>query len=309
MFCGGIGVWLYDDALGLRVAHAPRLSPPPSKCTQNSPLVADEALCSAVTSSVAVREAGLSQFDRRVLCAALEDLRASCARPGQGGCTYHDLRNAVARHTTRGCSISSVAREATTVLVVTAAPHADIVAELGGASGWRRAAAGNASLEWRWAEPSESFCAATKGGALGHTVFVMRATMPAGAANASFALGVPLARIAAVVARCSGHGFGSNATLRVVASFRANPSLAPTTATYDIFTSGNAVTELKELPGARVAQFKFASALLVPRSEVVAFSSTGRSDVEATAGGHAAVRDTLLLQSTEPGLYEVSVAL
>ena len=310
MFCGGVGVWLYDDALGLRVAHAPRLAPPSSDCMRDLPVVIDEASCAAAVSSIAVREAGLSTFDHRVLCAALEDARTTCAQPGRrGGCTYNDLRAAITRRTMRGCSRDAATRVSTTVFVVTAAPHADIVAELGGASGWRRAAAGNASLEWRWAEPSQAFCTATKTSKpVRHDVFVMRSAMPAGATDNSFALGVPLSRIAAVAASCT--GLASTAVLHVTATFLAASSVAPVAVTYDIITRGVNITGLKEvtLSGSQPSSgsvFKFSSANLVSRSAVTAFASTGLLDT----GAPQANLDTLLLQSTLPGFYEVTVAL
>ena len=306
MFCGGMGVWLYDDMLGLRVANVPSLAPPPTYCPSIAHV--DEARCNATLSAASfVREAGLSHHDRLWLCAVLDGARATCALPsGKRGCSFAELR-AVAEEYTAGCG-PVLRRPSTLTRVVTAAPHADIVAQLGGASGWR-STPGRAALEWTWTSPQS--CAQSPTAT--QEVLVMHATMPAGAAHTVFGVGVPLTHVAAAVVACN--NTGTAWSVHVTASFRAHPTHNPQTSEYSVGVFGGkmpAYTLLRVSHGNEVdGHSPFTSANLVSRADVDMFASTGFFDSLSAdnMGPDFSNKSILLLQSVIPGLYDIRVEL
>lgn len=306
MFAGGIGAWLYDDALGLRVSHVPRL---PQPLGAFAPAV--DARCTSSTSSIALHEVGLSKYDHGALCAALDVARATCARHGATGfCSYADVRSIILRQAAAAQFKPSNKRTSRLDLVVVAAPDADIVATLGSARGWRKVAAGIARLEWQWnAAPSGDMCSGDDQSPL--RVLSMNASMPPGAAQHIFAVGVPLSRAALAASLCA----PAKGALRVVASFSSLPSTPPFVLSYSVVLRDSLVagfTTVKPLDGRQEPPLW--EARLVSHDSIHEIASWPLERVETDVYSSTPYSldrdsDTLLLKVSQPGLFEISVEL
>lgn len=141
MFTGGIGVWLYDDALGLQVRHHVEALGS-----------AHDADCVAAL-NVDVRSAlGFGPAETAVLCRVLHSSAVLQQKRGGGKLVLHEL-HAMAVHHAAELGVTAAlygAQPAVMVARVSAAPSAAVVRTLGQASGWRHLPAGAVTLDWTW---------------------------------------------------------------------------------------------------------------------------------------------------------------
>jgi hypothetical protein len=149
MLTGGIGAWLYAEALGLRFAH--KLVKGEAAGTGGTAAAAAEEEAALVARLVASplgadpRVAfGLSA---RTTHAVLDVVEAALA--GEGGWTLGRFRHALASATIGGDDAAPALVPTLTVM-----PLAPIVRELGAASGWHLTPYGRTTVSWAWRAPA-----------------------------------------------------------------------------------------------------------------------------------------------------------
>jgi hypothetical protein len=298
MFCGGIGTWLYEDALGLRVAHVPRPAPPSAgaACASMPPLTND---CMKALASTPVQQAGLSARDQRVFCGVLSDARSTCAASGRG-CSYAVLRSAIDRRMSSSAtecdSVSTSAVPKQTLLtIVSAAPHADIVAGLRAASGWRRVGSGIARVEWEWLPPPSAEVCQNFADATVVDLLSLNATLPSGAgADSMLIIGVPLAHAAQLASSCRA------ATLQVRVSRDGGAA-----ATFRVAVGDGGVPSLVSVPSSEEAPWLRSSPPALVSPAGVAAAAAGGEAASVSAAEDA--RSVLLLPASLAGRYAVFV--
>jgi hypothetical protein len=178
MFTSGIGVWLYESALGLRFGHV--LAPPMADEPEDVRREADDALWrSSLAFDPRVR-AGLTSEETIALCAVAAKAALRGASTG-----LEELRAELAL-----AGIPAQRAEPRSMRpVLTAAPDAAVMRAGGSASGWIKVPQGHAEASWAWV-PAPAHASSLQ----------LRATVPPGVSGR---LALPLALARQVLAEAT----------------------------------------------------------------------------------------------------------
>lgn len=158
MFTGGIGVWLYDSALGLRFRHLVMASQT-SSSNDNKKAHVTETLLS---------NQSFLGFDPRVTCGLTDDetlVAMSISKEILSGDVKFSLESILSRVKALGV-LNSPSSQVSMIPVFSAIPDAAIVKALYSASGFRDAPQGRCTLDWQLSDD--------------HSSFKLKATVPSG---------------------------------------------------------------------------------------------------------------------------------
>ena len=144
MFAGGIGVWLYESALGLRFAYG--VEPVDEPADSAAAAAASAALAASGLGADPRLRAGLTHAQAAAAAAAAAEMRG-VVPPATG--RLPALRARLAELGVRRTARLAPPR-APLAAIFTAAPNGDLVRALGEAAGWHDTPQGRCELAWAW---------------------------------------------------------------------------------------------------------------------------------------------------------------
>jgi hypothetical protein len=180
MFTGGIGVWIYESALGLRFKHAIQRTAAAAAEAEDVLRKADALVAASPLGFDPRVRLGFTSEEAIALCEMIESSKGS-------GATLQDLLDLAA-----ASGLAAASHAADLVPTLTAAPSAALMRSGQSASGWLEVPQGRAGLSW----------------SLGVDAVRLRANVPPGVSGR---LGLPLALALDMMAA----GAGSDVLFRV----------------------------------------------------------------------------------------------